>query len=547
MYRSPDLPKPKAIRTYSDRLLPLWLEALARPEADLRCQAAYTIAMAHQRGMAGLGAAVPDLARELDRPGQHPSVLAAAARALVVLDAKETAPALFRLAATGDNDLREIIEPALARWDYAPAREDWLRRVAQPPPYRRGVILAIKGLGAAREEKAVPRLRELVLSPETPPAVRLEAARALGAIRTKGGEADADRLASDATPKGTVGRLAAAWVLRRHAGDEAVRRLQAFARDPEPPVAAVAVVRLIELDPALAEPVLPAALASPDANVRSSGVDVLSRRPSEPHVRLLADRLSDPHPDVRSQARRVMHEQGKAELRAAVLREGERVLAGKDWRGKEQAAVLLAQLDHKPAAGRLVELLKDDRAEAAVAAAWALRVLAVPETFPKAFEHFRHTTSRANPPAWADRQLTHLVQMLGEARYTAADGAFRGMVSPKAPAGFETRAAACWALGLFHEGKPDAGLERALAGRVAAVNPGDFEDEHVRWMSAVSLGRMRGQEGLATLRNFWGGSPALEPVNNACGWAIEQITGEKVPPPGVIRIPQIGWFLTYQE
>ena len=44
--------------------------------------------------------------------------------------------------------------------------------------------------------------------------------------------------------------------------------------------------------------------------------------------------------------------------------------------------ILLAQLDHKPAAARFVELLQFDRPEVFVAAAWGLRKLDVPETLP---------------------------------------------------------------------------------------------------------------------------------------------------------------------
>jgi hypothetical protein len=134
--------------------------------------------------------------------------------------------------------------------------------------------------------------------------------------------------------------------------------------------------------------------------------------------------------------------------------------------------------------------------------------------------------------------------MFGEGKYAPAEAALRGIVPPKTPAGFETRAAACWALGLLHEGKAVPELSGMLAGRLAAVNPFDVEDARVRRMSAISLGRMRAKDGLPTLREFYtDGKPSLEAVNNACGWAIEQITGEKMPPPGIVRAPQLGWFL----
>src|SRR5438874_1719365 len=93
-----------------------------------------------------------------------------------------------------DEVLDSIIytEPALARWDHGPARAAWLERLNQPGLPGHGWLLALRGLGAVREPKAVPRLRELALGPATNPIVRLEAARALGVIRIEGSEGDAE-------------------------------------------------------------------------------------------------------------------------------------------------------------------------------------------------------------------------------------------------------------------------------------------------------------------------------------------------------------------
>src|SRR5262249_34587295 len=156
-------------------------------------------------------------------------------------------------------------------------RSVWLTRLADPATPRRELLLAIRGLATVREEKAAERLRELALSQREPGPVRLEAARALAALRESGLEKDADPLLADATPRGIVNRLVAASLLRRHKGDEATRLLQRLAKDPEPAVAAIAVGRLIELDPALVLPALDSLLASPDAGLRSFGVDVLFR------------------------------------------------------------------------------------------------------------------------------------------------------------------------------------------------------------------------------------------------------------------------------
>jgi HEAT repeat protein len=113
------------------------------------------------------------------------------------------------------------------------------------------------------------------------------------------------------------------------------------------------------------------------------------------------------------------------------------------------------------------------------------------------------------------------------------------------PAGVETRAAAAWALGFISEGKPNPDLIGLLEARLTDNNPGPggMEDDRVRQMAAVSLGRIKAKDSLPTLRRFYEGKPTLQTVNNACGWAIEQITGEPVPTPGTIFKPVVGWFL----
>lgn len=542
MDRDPVIPAAKAVPAFPPALVGLWLRALDRPEADYRCRAALAIAQGKERGMPGLDAAVPALTRELTRPDGHPTARLAAARALVALDARSVAPTLFEGLAAGDVDFREVAEPALGRWGYAPARDAWLGRLYRPP-FQRPAVLAVQGLAAMQAGEAVPRLRALLTGREASAAVRIESAKALGRLRTDGGEADVDALLAG---KRVTDRLSAALLLRRHAGADAVRRLQALAADPEPAVAEVALARLIETGADHVLPVLPAVLASPDAGVRAVGVETLRQRPAGDAVRLLGERLSDPHPDVRSRARRALAEVATPDRRAAVIAVGETALAGTAWEGREQAAVLLGKLGHKPAAGRMVRLLTDKRPEVGVAAAWAVRELAVPDTLPAALEHVRQSLPEdktAFVPDPVDRRLSQLVQFIGAARYREADELLRTLPAAPPRTPVETRAAAAWALGRLHEADPPPAVVALFAARMAAVVPFDTEYDRVRRMCAVGLGRMK--TGLPVLETYYiDKKPSLHPVNNACGWAIEQITGVKPPPPGVVEVMERDWFLT---
>ena len=566
MYRDPQLVMPSTVKIFAKGLTELWLQALERPEADYKSQAALAIAYAHELGMKELETTIPVLVRELDRAEQHPTVRLAMVRALVALDARSSAPSLLKQAQTGDAELREMIEPVLARWKYTPAGAVWLERINSDTAHGRGAVLAIQGLAAVREAQAIPRLRELVLADIDPAPIRLEAARALAVLRTAGAEKDAEQLLADGNSKDSIAHFAAATMLRQHKGDEAVRLLLKLAVNPNPAAAAVALARLVEIDPALVVPVIDQVLASLDAKVRSFGVEVLFRRPDDRHIRLLGDRLDDLHPDVRGQARRALRElAAKREFHETVIREGTRLLSGKSWRGQEQAAILLAQLDHKPAAKRLVELLNSDRGEVMVSTAWALRQLAVPDTLPAALDHVRRQHQRmlnagrtheyTNIPVEAvNGQITQLAQFFGQAKYRPADATLRQLAPrflsgqpPMTPLSPEPRAAACWALGFIHEGMPEPQVVDLLVGRLTDTPPGPPgpEDPRVRSMSAISLGRMKAQDALPILRKYFPGQKATrEMVPKACAWAVMQMTGEKMPDPGIIEEPQQGWFLT---
>jgi HEAT repeat protein len=591
MYHEPELPAARVVVVYQDAK-ELWLRALQRPEAELRCQAADAIALAGRRRVKGIETIVPALLHALDQPDQHPAGRLSVAKALITLDARESAPSLLRQAESGGSDLRDLIEPALARWKYEPARTPWRARIRDPAAPPRSCVLAIRGLAALGESQAVDRLRELVLAERVPGMVRLEAARAVASLRDEGLEEDAERLSADTSARGTVARLAAAALLRRHHGDKAVRLLQGLTRDPEPAVAELAIARLIELGPELV-PAPDQLLASRDANVRSLVVEVLFRRPSQGNIRLLGDRLDDVHPAVRLKARRALHElAGRKDLRNPVIAAATQGLAEPSWRGQEQAAMLLVHLDHKPATTRLLELLASRRPEVAVAVAWGIRKLSVPETMPAVLAHVDTTLARvdrelriAPPPAataqagrppsgrgdftgvpraapaelpqWAiDHQLSQLNQFLGQRKYVPAEAVLRRFIprhlipqdsGRRGDALAESRAAAIWALGLIDKGKPIPALVTALDERLNDHPPPPALPEvyQVQWMSAITLGRLQAKQALPSLRQYCTTQAASgEHFHDACGWAIEQLTGEALRPPKTIERVQRDGFLT---
>ena len=97
-------------------------------------------------------------------------------------------------------------------------------------------------------------------------------------------------------------------------------------------------------------------------------------------------------------------------------------------------------------------------------------------------------------------------------------------------------------------GKPRKKLPKQLAvvkdaGRLSDVRGPDPEDDRVRRMAAISLGRMKATEPMRTLREFYATGETNRIVGYACAWAIRQITGEEIPDPPTPTVAQTGWFL----
>ena len=547
--------------TFSKKLLPLWEQALDRPDAEPRRLAIDTITLAKRRGMEGLEATVPRLIQALAEE-TDPLIRRAAAGALVALDASTAAA---QLSAAADRDgflLARLVDPALARWDHLPCRDGWLARLEDPATPAGLRVLAIEALGTVREPRAAAPLGKLVTDRDAPAELRLAAARALGVVSDTSVCDIAAALAgpssgpSPAIGPGALGRVLAVALLEGRAGGspgtsapDAGALLGRLAVDPEPAVATGALARLDALDPAAALTIARASLTVADAGQRHLAARLAARPGDVDCIGRIGPLLGDRNPSLRRWVAGTLADLGAdASLRQAVIDEGLEALGGDQWRALEQGALLLGHLDHEPAAERLTALLDHDRDEVAVSAAWALRKLAIPETLPGLLDYattLRERILAQAPPelmAKYGRQAQQLHQLFGILRYREADPLLREYV-PKVQIDVRARSSAFWALGLIHENETDCDLAPAFAERLADVTSLPPESGVVRWMAAVGLGRFKAESQLETLREFAKRDTMFVESGIASYWAIEQITGEPMPPEAVDAKRIGGWFL----
>lgn len=546
----PKLIPPDPIIHYPEKHRPLWLVALGRPEADLQRRAADAIAEAHLLGTPKLSEAQPILVKLVSSDTTHRPARLAAAKALIALDARDSAAVLFEASQKHGLDLRQVVEPVLAKWKHQPIREVWRQRLIKKETRHRDLILAIDGLGEVRDDSSVPALLAIIHDASAPAATRLAAARAAGRSRHSGLEPDAHRLApgDESAPAPVSNRLCSVALLDQHRSESAHDVLLRLAKDAEPSVAAAALKSLNISNQELVLTLAEQAMKSHDANVRQQGVTAYIERPTPERLAIVARLLDDPHSGVRVRVREALFSLAqKEEFAASIHASTAEVLAAESWRGQEQAALLLAALEHKPIAAQLVQLLESPREEVTVAAAWGLRKLAVASTLPGILDKVsRQTEQRLKNglSAAGDAQVAHLCEVLGLLKYAPAEPLLRSYIPKNYSLGEQSRSSAIWALGHLHDGTPDEPLAQLLMARM--TDPGTMPPEmpRVRLACTISLGRMQAKSQLTELRKFLGVPIGPDQMSLALRWAIQKLSGETLPEPTRPAIShQAGWFL----
>lgn len=544
MLSDPDIPQPPRVTEHSVGSVPLWELALHRPEADYQRMAAETIARAHEQGMPGLARLKGPLRGVLSEPGHSPPARFAAARALIVLDDREAAEMLLEQARSGSLLLRQLVEPALAEWNYEGVRAIWHDRLSNTETPRPERLLAIRGLGRVADPTALPPLLDLVHDADQPLNVRLAAAEAAGMIAANGLEPHVSRLLAEPD---LTRRLLAIRLMSRHASTAAVEHLQRLGREAEPTVASQALIRLRQIDPALVLPLAEDAMRHADPNVRREGIEAYLSLATPERIAVVGRLLDDPHPGLRGRIRdEFVALTERPELETPIREVSRLVLAGEGWRGHEQAALVLSTLDDEVSAPRLVALLQSPRAEVYETAAWGLRRVAVPETLPAIQEVLGDLTDRRTKEAFPnarDREAAHLCEALGVMGCRPADGLLRRYIPLNLAMGDLSRPAAIWALGKIYEGETNEGLASEFIGRVLDPATMPPETSGVKQMSAVGLARLKAASSIADLQKYIGSPVPASREGMVFRWSLMSLTGQELPFPEPVSVPVGSWFL----
>lgn len=549
VYTDPLIKYGPATARLTQPYLTLWIEALGNSQVDLQREAAIAIASAHRQRFLDCTAAVDALLRLLEREETHPVVKANVARALVTIDARQSSSALMRALGTS-RQLASIAEPALARWDHKPMRDVWLERIQSGKPFTRlEMQLAVECLGVVREARAASKLEQFVRDRRQSPNLRIAAAKAMGSVHRDGLEALADELFKSPGPTGRVDRLAAVNLLWHHESETSANVLVAIGQHSDAVAAGFAWTKVLQREPAQLLELVPNTLKRRDAKLRGLAVQTLANAPSASAVGMLGPALNDAHPDVRTSARRLLHDFAENhQLEVEVLAAIDDQLKNAKWMGLEQAARLAGELDHEPASDRLLQLVKHKRPEVATVAAWALRKLDKAENLPRILTLLtqldRNMESGKEFELADQTAMAHLFEALGQANYQPALELALKWV-PKSASRYpmyDVRPSAVWVAGKLKTGSKDAGLANQLYARMIDQALVDPELVNVKYASAIAMGRIGSDVKVKQIRVL-APAPLNGPVSLGTAWAISKLTGEPMLPIDKLVDTPGDWFL----
>ena len=546
MDSNPKLNVPDPVKYFSPELKSLWLAALERPETDMQRLAAETIARGHQYGVPDLEEAVSRLEAVLQADKSQPATRFAATRALIVLESRNSSEALFRFSQKYEADLRQLIEPALANWNFAPAISMWKERLGKSETRSRDLILALRGLAQVRERSSTSEILAIVHDESRSADVRLEAAAAAGQCSDSGLEPDAGRLAHGKQKLQSIHSICACRLLARHDSEAARTLLIELSSHQSSTVAASALNRLLEIDSTLVLPLAETAMNHADPYVRRAGASAYLQHPTPERIASLSRLLADPHPGVRREiCDNLFRLSDRTTLIEAIRASINDLLSQEAWQGQEQAALLAGMLKHQPASSRLVELLESPRAEVNISSAWALRKVAVPETIPAIVDKVTRQTERRKQVTepTLDEQVAHLCEALGVLKASEAESLLVRYI-PKDPfMGEKSRCAAVWALGLIKQDTRDTELEDKLRDRIRDFSDVDPEIDSVKEKCAITLARMKAVDQAPQLQGIAELDGIGARLGTALRWAVKDLTGEDLPPVKPPRLPPGSWFL----
>ena len=548
MHLEPYLIGPPNSEKLDARFVPLFERTLRDVDDDeLLETAALSLARVAKEKMQSIDTATEILEKHVQ---SHKSrrVRLACARALANADAKSSAASLLALDAEIDDAERLWIDPALARWKYAPAGDVWKKRLTDDSQTAVAVSLACEGLVAITDLLSSEPLQAVLNNRRLTYEKRFAAAKALRSLAPETAFEESKTYIA-----GNVSERILAVQLLSSPHPESLVKLLSLCADVSDGVASAAWLAMFSLNPDGLLAALESGRNHRDAIIRMTTARVMRKFPTLERSALLHEQLSDNHLEVRNVAREmsVLVAEEEPTLRDSIVAmAGDRIAAGaENWPGIEQSLLLLGQLRGTEFSNRCIPLLEHPRNEVLVTAAWLLHLFPDAAVEQAIRQHLTRNDGMLKNPATAPPgvflglQSAHLIQYAGLMRLKDLESFLEPNFKKTEPGGNEKRSAAMWAIGLLHENDPVPKLTKSFLERLADRSGMMPEQAPIRRMSAVSLGILRAKSAAPGLNEAYNIDSTTEVIPDSARWSVGMIGEPVLEPTKGYATPVGGWKL----
>jgi hypothetical protein len=201
-------------------------------------------------------------------------------------------------------------------------------------------------------------------------------------------------------------------------------------------------------------------------------------------------------------------------------------LQSQKWWEVEQAAIMVASLKMTSAESQLFSLLKHERSEVYIAAAWALRVVAEsPEVLRKILDYAKEKTdyifqsSILMDPEY--HHVAHLFELIAIKKLPGGKEMLQRFVKKNTKIGLTTRLSALWGVGQYLENNPESDMSSAYAVIIADKFGPGAELDVVRYAAMVGMGYFADPTTKNAIMALQEGNGT--PIRLAQDWALSRI------------------------
>ena len=466
----------------------------------------------------------------LEAGEKNPKIRSGLVAILLRIGDSKTADLLWRIAQE-DQFLRLAIETKLVELKSALPKEQWRVRLKGGESRESLNLIACKGLAIVGDANDAAAFEAIIKDDTKSTPMRVCAAESLAAIDPAKAVALAESMGTGSQFQEGTERwdrwLAIVRLLRESKTEKALDLTSKAFAEGSDAARTDAFEHISNAWPEKAVPLLDVAKKDREANVRLEVVRYLDMHFDKDAIVRLAELVADNNPKVRMAARDALLGHAEESMWAeAIQGKVTAALQSQKWWEVEQAAIMVASLKMTSAESQLFSLLKHERSEVYIAAAWALRVVAEsPEVLQKILDYAKEKTdyifqsSILMDPEY--HHVAHLFELIAIKKLPGGKEMLQRFVKKNTKIGLTTRLSALWGVGQYLENNPESDMSSAYAVIIADKFGPGAELDVVRYAAMVGMGYFADPTTKNAIMALQEGNGT--PIRLAQDWALSRI------------------------